>query len=233
MVHQTAPQYLQTLVPPSVHQVSQRTLRSQNNIHIPRSRTNLYRDSFIPKTSKDWNSLIPENMRHTQSSNEFWKLLDRDKILIPNYYNFGNRKSQIMHVRLRLHCSSLRSDLYRNHLADSDICIDCNSPETAKHYLLHCNKYTNIRVQSVSTIDVAVNIDIFNIKRMSYVWWHHQQEHLQGSPGIHKAHQTIWLGQSSPPPFPHPVISHFTQFPIMFSTSSLCPTTLLQAYLRI
>ena len=35
---------------------------------------------------------------------------------------------------------------------------------------------------------------------MSYVWWHHQQEHLQGSPEIHKAHQTIWLGHSSPPP---------------------------------
>ena len=29
MVHQTAPQYLQNLVPPSVHRVSQRNLRSQ------------------------------------------------------------------------------------------------------------------------------------------------------------------------------------------------------------
>ena len=115
--------------------------------------------SAIHQYSRDWNSL-PENMRHTQSLNEFRKLLDRDKILIPNYYFFGNRKSQIMHVRLRLHCSSLGSDLYRNHLADSDICIGCNTPETVKHYLLHCNKYSNIRAQSISTIDVAVNIDI-------------------------------------------------------------------------
>ena len=72
MVHKNAPVYLQTLVPPSVHQVSQRNLRSQNNIHIPRSRTNLYRDSFIPKTSKDWNSL-PEDIRNTQSVVEFRK----------------------------------------------------------------------------------------------------------------------------------------------------------------
>ena len=52
MVHQNSPSYLYTLVPPSVHQVSQRNLRSQNDLHIPRSRTNLYRDSFIPKSQK-------------------------------------------------------------------------------------------------------------------------------------------------------------------------------------
>ena len=66
MVYQNAPQYLQYIVPLSVHQVSQRNLRYQRNIHIPRSRTNLYRDSFIPKTSKDWNNL-PENVKQTQS----------------------------------------------------------------------------------------------------------------------------------------------------------------------
>ena len=70
MVNNNVPEYLHTLVPPSVHQVSQRNLRSQRNIHIPRSRTNLYKDSFIPKTSKDWNSL-PESARIVQSLGEF------------------------------------------------------------------------------------------------------------------------------------------------------------------
>ena len=159
MVYQNAPQYLQSIVPPSVHQVSQRNLRSQRNIHIPRSRTNLYRDSFIPKTSKDWNNL-PENVKQTQSLREFRKLLDRDNILVPNYYFFGIRKSQIMHVRLRLQCSSLESDLYKNHLSDNDLCTYCNTPETAKHYFLHCKKYNNVRAQSLSALNVAVNIDI-------------------------------------------------------------------------
>ena len=159
MVYQNAPQYLQSIVPPSVHQVSQRNLRYQRNIHIPRSRTNLYRDSFIPKTSKDWNNL-PENVKQTQSLREFRKLLDRDNILVPNYYFFGIRKSQIMHVRFRLQCSSLEYDLYKNHISDNDLCTYCNTPETAKHYLLHCKKYNNVRAQSLSALNVAVNIDI-------------------------------------------------------------------------
>ena len=101
MVNNNVPEYLHTLVPPSVHQVSQRNLRSQRNIHIPRSRTNLYKDSFIPKTSKDWNSL-PESARIVQSLGEFRRFLDKDKIIVPNYYYFGQRKSQVIHTRLRL-----------------------------------------------------------------------------------------------------------------------------------
>ena len=65
-----------------------------------------------------------------------------------------------MHVRLRLQCSSLESDLYKNHLSDNDLCTYCNTPETAKHYLLHCKKYNNVRAQSLSALNVAVNIDI-------------------------------------------------------------------------
>ena len=152
----------------SVHQVSQRNLRSQRNIHLPRSRTNLYRDSFIPKTSKDWNNL-PENVKQTQSLREFRKLLDRDNILVPNYYFFGIRKSQIMHVRLRLQCSSLESDLYKNHLSDNDLCTSCNTPETAKHYLLHCKKYNNVRAQSLSALNVAVNINPIHTATFAYL----------------------------------------------------------------
>ena len=80
--------------------------------------------------------------------------------MVPNNYIFGNRKSQIMHVRLRLQCSSLGSDLYKNHFSDSDLCTDCNVPETAKHYLFHYKRYNNVRAQSISAINVAVDIDI-------------------------------------------------------------------------
>ena len=159
MVHQNSPSYLYTLVPPSVHQVSQRNLRSQNDLHIPRSRTNLYRDSFIPKTSKDWNAL-PENIRRTQSLGEFRRFLDRNKKIIENYYFFGNRKSQILHARLRLRCNSLGSDLYRNHLSNTCMyCNKCNCPETAEHYLLHCRKFYSERTLTINEINVATNVD--------------------------------------------------------------------------
>ena len=144
MVNSNAPEYLHTLVPPSVHQVSQRNLRSQRNIHIPRSRTNLYKDSFIPKTSKDWNSL-PESARTVQSLGEFRRYLDKDKTIVPNYFYFGQRKLQVIHTRLRLNCSSLGFDLLKNHISENADCLFCNVPETAEHYLLHCNAFDNIR----------------------------------------------------------------------------------------
>ena len=121
MVYQNAPQYLQSIVPPSGHQVSQRYLRSQRNIHIPRSRTNFYRDSCIPKTSKDWNNLR-ENVKTNTLFKRISKTSGQENILVPNYYFFSIRKSQIMHVRLRLQCSSRESDLYKNHFSDSDLC---------------------------------------------------------------------------------------------------------------
>ena len=90
---------------------------------------------------------------------EFRRFLDRNKQIIENYYFFGNRKSQILHARLRLRCSSLGSDLYRNHLSNSDTCMYCNCPETAEHYLLHCRKFYNERTLTINEINVATNVD--------------------------------------------------------------------------
>ena len=94
--------------------------------------------SFIPKTSKDWNSL-PESARIVQSLGEFRRFLDKDKIIVPNYYYFGQRKSQVIHTCLRLNCNSLGSDLLNNHISENANCLFCNVPETVEHYLLHCN----------------------------------------------------------------------------------------------
>ena len=90
-----APPYLQTLVPPSVHQVSQRNLRNYSNLTIPRSRTNLYDKSFIPLATREWNSL-PENMKVCTSLASFKYLLDQNKAKVPNYFYLGERKAQIL-----------------------------------------------------------------------------------------------------------------------------------------
>ena len=57
MVKGYAPTYLQIIVPPSVHQVSQRNLRNNQNLTVPRARTNLYNNSFIPVATREWNLL--------------------------------------------------------------------------------------------------------------------------------------------------------------------------------
>ena len=39
-------------------------------------------------------------------------------------------------------------------------CLFCNFPETAEHYLLHCNNYDNIRLQTIYSLGIAVNVNI-------------------------------------------------------------------------
>ena len=48
-------------VPPSLLRRSSYTSRGHNNkLHIPHTRTNIYKESFFPATAKLWNSL-PES----------------------------------------------------------------------------------------------------------------------------------------------------------------------------
>ena len=152
MVKSMAPPYLQTLVPPSVHQVSQRNLRNYSNLTIPRSRTNSYETSFIPLATREWNSL-QENMTLCNSLASFKYLLDQNKAKVPNYFYLGERKVQILHARLGLNCSSLNADLFNNHVSDTDMC-SCGAPETAEHYLLHCNNYMTMRRETIHKINV-------------------------------------------------------------------------------
>ena len=97
--------------------------------------------------------------RIVQSLGEFRRFLDKDKIIVPNYYYFGQRKSQVIHTRLRLNCSSLGSDLLNNHISENANCLFCNVPETVEHYLLHCNN-DNIRLQTIYSLGIAVNVNI-------------------------------------------------------------------------
>ena len=139
LIKNNTPSYLYTLLRPSAHQVSERNLRTGSSFHIPRSRTTLHQNSFVPKTAKECNSL-PDHIKVCPSIKTFKQYLKKDNPIVPKYYYLGSRKLQILHTRLRLGCSSLNADLFRNHVSDSDRCR-CGLPETADHFLLSCIFY--------------------------------------------------------------------------------------------
>ena len=58
----------------------------------------------------------------------------------PPYYYIGKRLGQILHSRLRIHCSSLNQHLYSKNIVDSPFC-QCGAIETTEHYLLYCPLY--------------------------------------------------------------------------------------------
>ena len=51
------PQYLQSLIPQRVQNISRYQLRNMNNFNVPAARTVSHANSFLPSTLRDWNSL--------------------------------------------------------------------------------------------------------------------------------------------------------------------------------
>ena len=158
MVNGHTPSYLQLIVPPSVHQVSQRNLRNNQNLTVPRARSNMYNNSFIPQATREWN-LLPNEAKNCTSIYAFKKFLDRNMKTVPKYYYIGDRKAHILHTRLRLHCSSLNSDLYDNHITDNNRC-SCGEIETTKHFLLNCINFTDLRNTTIGRLTIPYDIEI-------------------------------------------------------------------------
>lgn len=129
-------------------------LRNERLFTIPICRTNIYANSFIPSTLKDYNELAARfDLTNITSLYQFKQLLrsaisdimllDTNKNAI--YINAGDRKYNILLCQLRNSSSNLNSDLYRDHLLDSPACVCGNPYETVDHFFLNCNKYDDLR----------------------------------------------------------------------------------------
>ena len=66
---------------------------------------------------------------------------------------------QILHARLRMNSSSLNEHLFNRNLVYSPNC-QCGHVESTSHYLLFCNKYTNLRNEFIFTINYHIPIDV-------------------------------------------------------------------------
>ena len=90
--------------------VSNYNLCNSQNLHSVATRTNLYYNSFLSSVIRDWDDL-PYTKRQLDTVNTFKAQINRETIPEPKYCYKGNRKAQILHTRLRTHCSSLNMDL--------------------------------------------------------------------------------------------------------------------------
>ena len=56
------------------------------------------------------------------------------------YYLLGCRAINSLMASFRTKCSNLKHDLFRNGIADRDLCI-CGASETVYHYFFECENY--------------------------------------------------------------------------------------------
>ena len=139
-----APQTLADKIPSRVEARTRYHLRNRTDLQTPVARLVSYSQSFYPTAVRLWNaftSAIKDSPSVASFKNNYLKGYPRPKVN-PVFFK-GDRRTAVIHSRMRVGCSSLNSDLsHRLHVIDSPACT-CppGVDETAEHYFLNCSNY--------------------------------------------------------------------------------------------
>ena len=110
IVHGMAPMYLQNLLPKFVYVRNRHNVRSNQNLSSLRVRTKLFDTSFFPSSIRLWNNL-PLCLRNSETVEEFRVKLNKSIKKANDLHYVGERRSSVLHARLRVRCSKLNFDL--------------------------------------------------------------------------------------------------------------------------
>ncbi len=149
------PEYLHSLVPHSVGDRAGYVLRNAGKLDIVKTRLVVSYNSFIPKTTRDWNLLMStdntynSNIQKTTTIESFRACYKREFFRVPNpLCKIENEHGNMHQTRLRLGLSHRRAHLFQYNLIDDPTCQFCNlDPETTSHYILRCPTYNRVRVR--------------------------------------------------------------------------------------
>ena len=163
IINSQTPEYLKSLLPPRMYELTEYALRNNNDFAIPVSRTAVFTNSFLPSALRDWNTLSLE-VRNVSSLSLFKTRVNLGSARVikpPSYYSNiqTSREGQIYHTRLRLECSSLNQQLFVKSIIDSPLC-SCGLTETASHFLLSCVNYRNLRLRYFSNLPQPLSLSI-------------------------------------------------------------------------
>ena len=104
MQNDLSPDYLCSLVPPTVESTSSYPLRNANDLQIIHANSQLFYNSFLPPAVREWNE-FPEQTRNSSSLNIFKTRINSNINLPPSYYFTGKRIGQIYHADLELNAA--------------------------------------------------------------------------------------------------------------------------------
>ena len=160
-----APEYLTNVLPPKRDQINFHTLRNPTHISIPPSRLSSYRNSFIPSAVRSWNRLSQET-RNKPSLMTFKRaVLHEYGVQRPSlFFSYGSKENNILHTRLRLEASLLKTHLFRLYpnKVQSTACA-CGCPfETNNHFFFICPLYQIPRVE-LNRVLISIIPDYSNL----------------------------------------------------------------------
>ena len=117
-------------------------LKNSNNIRSIRTNTNIF-FHFFPFTIIAWNGLS-DDIKNAPTVTSFKYQLNKDRQTQSKYFQAGSRMGQVLHARLRMGCSSLNADLYRQNIVPSPSC-SCGGSQSTYHFLFMCPNYNDIK----------------------------------------------------------------------------------------
>ena len=150
IIHGNCPKYLSDLCPNLVSDINPYHRRRPLERYVQKSNSELHAKSFFPSSTKLYNDL-PDNVKENSSISALKHYLSQNDKIVPSFYYFGKRNTEIIHTRLRLGMSDLNFDLFNRHLLQNSICNCGTTAETAEHFLLYCDRFT---MQRNRTIDI-------------------------------------------------------------------------------
>ena len=166
MNHSLTPPYLSSLIPSRVGDTTTYPLRNSSNLRNINCRTQLLSKSFLPSSISLWNTL-PESVRSSPSLPSFKYNLTKNKRTTPLFYYDGDRKWNVIHARLRMHCSKLNEHLYSKNIVDSPFC-HCGQIEDTYHFFFLCPLYQNIRDSLFAALSdyrpISIHLILFGSK---------------------------------------------------------------------
>ena len=93
MINYLVPEYLSSLVPPTVGNISQYNLCNETKFQTISARSQQYYNSFLPSTTRIWDSL-PDDTKSSPSVESFKQKLNNNITRPPPYYFAGSRLGQ-------------------------------------------------------------------------------------------------------------------------------------------
>ncbi len=147
MVNGLCPEYLTSLIPPERGHLVTYNIRNADLLTPLPCRTQLYYKSFLPATTRLWNGLDPDiRGAPTLASFQTRLRLRNFPKQPPKWFEFGSRKTNIIHAKLRNSVSDLNAHLFKFNLVPNQQCMCGETVESTSHYFLHCKRYTAERL---------------------------------------------------------------------------------------
>ena len=117
-VNNMLPEHINAKFPRLVSETNPYSRRRPLERNTPRSRTELYKNSYFPCTTTLWNN-VPDTIKVLTSISAFKRYLNQHDPVVPPCFYIGERLEQVIHCKLRLNMSDLKLDLYNRHLTDN------------------------------------------------------------------------------------------------------------------